>query len=35
MTHLLDMPDLKWDKVDEEEGLFYMARDMYDLGNEQ
>ena len=32
-THLLDMPDLKWEK--EEEGKFYMTREQYDLGNEQ
>ena len=35
VTHLLDMPDLEWAKVDEEEGLFYMAREQYDLGYEQ
>ena len=32
-THLLDMPDLKWEK--EENGKFYMKRAQYDLVNEQ
>ena len=32
-THLLDMPNLKWDK--EEAGKFYMSREQYDLVNEQ
>ena len=32
-THVLDMPDLKWDK--EEEGKFYMTREQYDLVNDQ
>ena len=29
------MPDLEWAKVDEENGLFYMTRAQYDMGNEQ
>ena len=32
-THFMDMPDLKWDKV--EGGDYYMARAQYDLCNEQ
>jgi len=32
-THLLDMPDLKWEK--EEDGKFYMKRAQYDFCNEQ
>ena len=33
VTHLLDMPDLEWDKV--EGGLYYMSRKQYDADNEQ
>ena len=32
-THFMDMPDLKWDKV--EGGEYYMARAKYDLCNDQ
>ena len=32
-THLMDMPDLKWEKV--EDGKYYMSRAQYDMGNEQ
>ena len=32
-THLMDMPDLKWDKV--EDGKYYLSRAQYDAGNEQ
>ena len=32
-THLMDMPDLKWEKV--ESGKYYMSRAQYDTGNEQ
>ena len=32
-THLLDMPDLKWEK--EVDGKFYMTRTQYDFVNEQ
>ena len=32
-THLLDMPDLKWEK--NEDGKFYMSREQYDFCNEQ
>ena len=35
VTHLMDMPDLEWAKVDEEKGLYYMTREQYELGNEQ
>ena len=35
VTHLMDMPDLEWAKVDKEEGLYYMSREQYDAGNEQ
>ena len=31
--HLMDMPDLKWEKP--EGGKYYMARAQYDLCNEQ
>ena len=34
-THLMDMPDLAWDKVDPEQGKYYMSRAQYNLGNEQ
>ena len=33
VKHLMDMPDLKWDKV--EGGRFYMSRAQYDAGNDQ
>ena len=33
VTHFMDMPDLKWDKV--EDGKYYMTRAQYDAGNEQ
>ena len=33
VTHLMDMPDLEWEKV--ENGKYYMARAQYDMGNEQ
>ena len=33
VTHLMDMPDLKWEKV--VQGKFYMSREQYDLCNEQ
>ena len=32
-THLMDMPDLKWDRVSR--GKYYMARDQYDSCNSQ
>ena len=32
-THLMDMPDLVWDKV--EQGKYYMSRAQYDVSNEQ
>ena len=32
-THLMDMPDLKWEK--QEEGKYYMSRTQYDAGNDQ
>ena len=32
-THLLDMPDLKWEKM--EDGKFYMSREQYDFCNDQ
>ena len=32
-THLLDVPDLEWEK--EENGKFYMKRAQYDFVNEQ
>jgi hypothetical protein len=32
-THLMDMPDLEWDKV--EQGRHYMSRAQYDAGNDQ
>ena len=32
-THLLDVPNLKWDKV--EDGKYYMVRKQYDFCNEQ
>ena len=32
-THLLEMPDIKWTKV--EHGLHYMSREQYDLNNDQ
>jgi hypothetical protein len=32
-THLMDMPDLKWEK--EEDGRYFMTRAQYDAGNEQ
>ena len=32
-THFMDMPDLVWDKM--EQGMFYMAHEQYDRGNEQ
>jgi hypothetical protein len=33
VKHLMDMPDLKWDKV--EGDRFYMSRAQYDAGNDQ
>ena len=33
VTHLMDMPDLVWAKVDD--GKYYMTRAQYDMGNEQ
>ena len=30
----MEMPDLKWEKVDEQ-GLHYMSRAQYDAGNDQ
>lgn len=33
VTHLMDMPDLVWAKV--EDGRYYMTRAQYDMGNEQ
>jgi hypothetical protein len=33
VTHLMDMPDLKWDKV--ENGKRYMSRKQYDFCNAQ
>ena len=33
VTHLMDMPNLKWEKV--EDGKYYMTRAQYDTGNEQ
>jgi len=33
VTHLMDMPDIKWEKV--EDGKYYMSRAQYDMGNEQ
>ena len=33
VTHLMDMPDLKWEKV--VRGKFYMSRAQYDLCNDQ
>ena len=33
VTHLMDMPDLKWEKV--VRGKFCMSRAQYDLCNEQ
>ena len=33
VTHFLELPDLKWEKV--EDGKYYMARAQYDMGNEQ
>lgn len=35
VTHLMDMPDLKWEKVDEEAGLYYMSLEQYENGYEQ
>ena len=32
-THFMDMPDLKWEKVEGE--LHYMTREQYELGNDQ
>lgn len=32
-THLLEMPDLKWEKVEGDK--YYMSRAQYDAGNEQ
>jgi hypothetical protein len=33
VTHLMDVPDLKWEKI--EDGLYYMSRAQYDACNEQ
>ena len=33
MTHLMDMPDLKWEK--KARGKYYMSRAQYDLCNDQ
>ena len=33
VTHLMDMPELVWDKV--EDGKHYLSRAQYDAGNEQ
>tara|TARA_B110000046_G_scaffold158417_1_gene170377 strand:+ start:199 stop:405 length:207 start_codon:yes stop_codon:yes gene_type:complete len=33
VTHLLDMPDLKWEKVEGDK--YYMSRAQYDLSNDQ
>ena len=33
-THLMEMPDLKWEKVDEH-GCYLMSRAQYDAGNDQ
>ena len=35
VTHLMEMPDLAWAKKEEDEGLFYMSRAQYEMGNEQ
>ena len=33
VTHLMDMPDLKWEKV--EAGCYYMSRTQYEFSNAQ
>ena len=33
MTHLMDVPDLKWEKIEDDQ--YYMSRAQYDACNEQ
>ena len=34
-THLMDMPGLKWAKIEQGEGKYYMTREQYDACNDQ
>jgi len=33
VTHLMEMPDLAWDKV--KQGMYYMTREQYNMCNNQ
>ena len=35
VTHLMEMPDLAWAKVDKDNGLYFMTRAQYDMSNAQ